>query len=113
MKRLSSMVLETAPHTDKVCKKTFPTPVFGQSNNLVTNSTIWAFLCSLKVGPSHPTYHLIEIALPMQFLPDNVWPFLEWLSALRCNEDAVKILPKHDSVSSSEVAVPVEPRYPP
>ena len=106
------MALETAPRTDKVHKKTFPTPVFGQSNNLVMNSAIWAFLCSSKVGPSHPTYHLIEIALLMQFLPDNMWLFLEWVSALRCNEDAVKILLKHNSVSSSEVAAPVELRYP-
>lgn len=72
------MALETAPRTDQVCKKTLMAPEFGHSN-LVTSDAIWTFLCNLKIGPPRPTYHLIEVALPMEFLPDNVWPFLEWV----------------------------------
>lgn len=112
VKRLGSMAPQTALRTDKVCKKTLPTPVFGQSTS-VASDAIWAFLCSSKVGPSCPTYHLIEVGLAMEFLPDNVWPFLEWVSAFKCNKDASEILPKHDFVSSSEAAAPVEPRYHP
>jgi len=112
VKRLVSMALETAPCTDKVCKKTLPTPEFGHSN-LVTSDTIWTFLCSSEIGPSRPTRHLIEVALSMEFLPDNVWTFLEWVSAFRCNEDTVMNLPKHDFVSSSEAVTHVEPRYRP
>ena len=111
VKRLGSMALQTALRTDKVCKKTLPTPVFGRSNS-VTSGTIWASLRSSKISPSCPTCHLIEVRLAMEFLPDDVWPFLEWASAFRCNKDAGEILPKRDFVSSSEVAAPIEPRYP-
>jgi hypothetical protein len=82
VKRLGSMAFETAPRTDKVCKKTLLTPEFGHSN-LVTSDAIWTFLCSSKIGPSRPTHHLIEVALPMEFLPDYVWPFLEWVFSLQ------------------------------
>ena len=78
VKRLGSMALETAPRTDKVCKKTLPTLIFGHSIS-VTSSAIRASLRSSKIGPTRPTRHLIEVALPMEFLPDNVWPFLEWV----------------------------------
>ena len=112
VKRLGSMALETACHTDNVCKKTLPTPVFGCSIS-VTSSTIRTFLHSLKIGPARPTCHLIEVALPMEFLPDNVWLFLEWVWVFRCNEVGVENLPKRDFVSSSEVMVSVELRYHP
>lgn len=78
MKRLGSMAPETAPCTDKVCKKALLTPEFRHSY-LVTSSAIWTFLCSSKIGPSRPTYHLIKVGLPMELLPDNMWPFLEWV----------------------------------
>ena len=78
VKRLGSMALETARHTDNVCKKTLPTPVFRCSIS-VTSGAIRTFLRSSKIGPAQPTCHLIKVALPMEFLPDNVWPFLEWV----------------------------------
>jgi hypothetical protein len=112
MKRLGSMVLDTALRTDKVCKKTLMTPEFGHSN-LVTSKAIWTFLCRSKIGSSRPTHHLIKVALPMELLPDNMWPFLEWVSAFRCDKDTVVNLPKHDFVSSSEAVAHVELRYRP
>jgi len=93
VERLGSMALETAPRTDKVCKKTLPTPVFGRSIS-VTSGAIRAFLRSSKIGPARPTRHLIEVGLAMEFLPNNVWPFLEWVLVFRCNEDVVENLPK-------------------